>query len=290
MASDVAVIAPGGDRRAATWLGRGTIHTAIFLTLIVVWELGSRAGLINPIMLPPPSGILVSFWRIMFIQGNLWPNLYATMWEVLAGFVAGASLGIALAIPVALSPVVSRLLTPYVVVLEATPRIAMAPLILAALGFGWESKIAIVMLASFFPPFINTVAGILSTDSAKLEMFRSLRASRLQIFTRLTLPDAAPVMLAGLRLGMTSALSGALVAEFISANQGMGVMLKQYTALLNMSSAFAALLTLTAVGLLLFRGMEFLDTRLIFWQSSDGMARVSERRRQRFLKALGDAR
>lgn len=265
----------GRLRRAAT-------HLALLLALLALWEAGVRTGALNPLLYPKPSDIVVSFVRITITQGNLWPNLAVTMWEVAAGFVAGSILGVGLAILVGLSPLLMRFLKPYVIVLEATPRIALAPLIIAALGFGWASKIVIVMLVCFFAPFVNTLSGIMAVEAEKLEMFRSLRATRLQTFVKLMLPDALPVILAGLRLALAASLSGALVAEFISSNEGMGLMLKRYTGQLNMASAFATLLTLTAIGFVLFRAMELLDTRIVFWRSPERTTQVAARRKAAF--------
>jgi NitT/TauT family transport system permease protein len=279
-----------GEAIAPEWLGRigrPAIHLALLLALLTLWEVGVRAEWLNPLLFPRPTGIANSFVTITVIQGNLWPNLYVTMWEVFVGFLAGSSLGIGLAIAVGLSPLLTRFLKPYVIILEATPRIALAPLIIAALGFGWESKIAIVMLVCFFAPFVNTLSGMLQVEPEKLEMFRSLRASRLQVFFKLMLPDAMPIILAGLRLALAASLSGALVAEFISANEGMGLLLKRYTASLNMSSSFACLLTLTAIGFLLFRSMEAADARIVFWEHPERVDAVSRRRAAAWRKRFG---
>lgn len=251
---------------------------AIFLSLVLLWELGARSGWLNPLFFPRPTEILRSFYVIFIGTGNVWFHLYTTLAAVFGGFIAGSILGCALAIVVGLNPTVRRFLQPYIIVLEATPRIAMGPLIIAALGFGFTSKIAIVMLVCFFAPFVNTLAGMLSVNPSALELFRSLRASKWQVFSRLMLPDAAPTIMAGLRLAMASALSGALVAEFISSNAGMGVLIDRYTGSLNMASAFASLLTLTALGFTIFKAMELLEAKLIYWRSDAAMSRMSARR------------
>lgn len=258
-------------RRLATHLG-------VFLALMLAWEGAARAGWTNPLFLPQPTHILNSFWVIFVGTGNVWRHLYVTLTEVFVGFAAGSVLGVGLAILVGLNPLLRRLLQPYVIVLEATPRIAVAPLIIAALGFGFQSKIAIVMLVCFFAPFVNTLAGMLGVGRDGIELFRSLGASKWQTFRKLMLPEAMPTVMAGLRLAMASALSGALVAEFISANEGMMVLIDRYTGSLNMPSAFAALLTLTALGFLIFKGMELLDEFIVFWRHQSRLGAVSQRR------------
>ena len=260
-------------------------HLALFAGLLALWEYVTWSGLVDALIVPRPSEIAVAIVRIYYIQGNIWRHLWITMSEVLVGFLVGSLLGIGLAVAAGLSEVLRRYLKPYVIVMEATPRIAMAPLLIAWLGFGFSSKIAIVTLVCFFAPFVNTLTGMLMADQDRMEMMRSLRARQSQIFWKLMLPGALPIIMAGLRLAMASALAGALVAEFISANQGMGVILNRYTQTLNMSSAFASLLTLTAVGFLLYRTMEIIEARIVFWQNDAGIERVAKGRAVRWKTA-----
>jgi NitT/TauT family transport system permease protein len=188
-------------------------------------------------------------------------------------------LGIGLGAVVGMNDLVRRFLQPYVIVLEATPRIAVAPLIIAAVGFGAQSKIAIIMLVCFFAPFINTLSGVINVNRDKYELMRSLGASKTQTLRKLVFPDAIPVIMAGERLALTAALSGVLVAEFIQRDQGIGSLILTYTRNLNMASAFACILTLTIIGFLIFKGMEMLDHRIAYWKNEPGMKRVSTRRR-----------
>jgi NitT/TauT family transport system permease protein len=119
-------------------------------------------------------------------------------------------------------------------------------------------------------------------NDEKLELFRSLGASKLQILRKLVLPEAVPVIMAGERLALSAALSGVLVAEFIQRDQGIGALILTYTRNLNMASAFACIFTLTIIGFLIFKGMEMLDRRIAFWNHEAGLTRVSQRRRLRF--------
>lgn len=266
------------NRRIAT-------HAAIFLGLILLWEFGSRIGWLDPLFYPRPTAILKSFWVIYVQNGNIWFHLYATMGLVLAGWVAGSILGVGLGALVGFNPLVRRFLKPYVIVLEATPRIAVAPLLIAALGFGAQSKIAIIMLVCFFAPFINTLSGVVNVNEEKLELFHSMRASKMQVLRKLVLPDAVPIIMAGERLALTAALSGALVAEFIQRDQGIGSLILLYTRNLNMASAFACIFTLTLIGFLIFKGMEMLDRYIAFWTYEEGRERVSTKRRRAMTEA-----
>ena len=276
--------------RSAGRRTRGIVlrHLAILLSLLAAWEIACRAGWLDPLFFPLPSAILVGFWRLYITQGNIWGHLGLTMMEVGVGFLAGSAFGIVLAICVGMVDRLRRYLKPYIIVLEATPRIAIGPVIIAAFGFGWTSKTAIVMLVCFFAPFVNTLNGMIAVEAEKLSMFRMMRASRLQIFSKLMLPSALPEISAGLRLAMASALGGALVAEFIASNAGLGVLITQYTGTLNMASAFVCVLTLSALGYFIFRGMEEFDRVLVFWTDRDRTEAVSRRRLASWRAKMGD--
>jgi len=209
------------QRIASVNYARLSAHAAIFFALVLAWELAARAGWLDPLFFPKPTDILTSVFRIYVSQGNVWFHLYASLGLVFAGFVAGSLLGIGLGSLVGFSAVVRRFIKPYIIVLEATPRIAVAPLLIALLGFGANSKIAIIMLVCFFAPFINTLSGIVNVNEEKLELFQSMGASKFQIFKKLVLPEAVPVIMAGERLALTAALSGVLVAEFIQRDKGI---------------------------------------------------------------------
>ena len=263
-------------------------HAGIFLTIIFLWEFGSRIGWLDPLFYPRPSAILNSFWLIYVKNGNVWYHLYATISLVFMGWIAGSILGLGLGALVGFNPLVRRFLKPYIIVLEATPRIAVAPLLIAALGFGASSKIAIIMLVCFFAPFINTLSGVINVDEERLELFRSMRASKMQVLRKLVLPDAIPIIMAGERLALTAALSGALVAEFIQRDEGIGSLILVYTRNLNMSSAFACIFSLTILGFLIFKGMEKIDHYVAFWKYDAGRERVSAKRRGAMAQAGGD--
>ena len=280
--ADLAAAPPQGRRRAILLR-----HAGLFLGLVALWETACRMGWLDPLFFPYPSAILAGFWRLYVTQGNIWPHLGLTLLEVLTGFAAGSALGIGLAICVGMIDRLRRYMKPYVIILEATPRIAIGPVIIAAFGFGWTSKTAIVMLVCFFAPFVNTLNGMTAVEPEKLSMFRSMGASKAQTFAKLMLPSALPEISAGLRLAMASALGGALVAEFIASNAGLGVLITQYTGTLNMASAFVCVLTLSALGYVIFRGMEELDRIVVFWSDRDRTVAMSRRRRAAWYAKTG---
>jgi NitT/TauT family transport system permease protein len=265
-------------RREKVWLRRVVNHVLIFAALIAAWEAGSRLGWLDPLTTPRPSDIAGSVFTIYVDQKNVYWHFLVTFVEAMAGFVIGSAAGVGLAIVAGLHEPFRRYIQPYILVPQVTPRVALTPILIAWLGFGWSPKIAIAALICFFPPFVNTVTGMLSVDQDAREMFRSLGASKSQIFWKLQLPSSMPIIMAGLKIAMSLALAGAIVGEFLSANQGMAVLIARYTYSLNMASSFAVLLSLTALGFALFKAAEFADSRIVFWNHDDRLAAVGRRR------------
>lgn len=237
----------------ATRLG---MHLGTFIVIIGGWELGSRLGYVNELIMPPPSSIAARLYEMFFITGSIYYHYFVTMFEAVCGFIIGVSIGLSLAIASAISPVFRRYWAPYAVVFNVTPGIAVTPFIIAWFGFGWSSKIALAALVCFFPPFINTLTGLLFIDKDATELFRSLGANKKQYFWKLQIPSALPIIMAGLKLAMTGALIGAIVAEFFSASEGVGILMQRFAFRLNMDGSFAALIVMSLMGLSLFTLME----------------------------------
>lgn len=278
----------GSEKKAEApwkkWVG----HVAILTIVLGVWEMVGVLDIADQLILPRPSAILSSWWSITIVQGLVHKHFAITLTEAFVGFFFGTTIGVLLAVASALSMPFRRFSNPYVIALQVTPRIALAPIIIGWFGFGLSGKMVVAGVICFFAPFINTLTGLLNTDRDALEMFQSLRASRRQVFWRLQLPNAMPIIMAGLKTALTLALIGTIVGEFMSANAGMGLLMQRFTFALNMSATFAVLLTLTLMGLLLFGLMELVDTRLVYWKHDARMKAITARQRQenaRFLEA-----
>jgi NitT/TauT family transport system permease protein len=262
----------------------------LFLVLLVgLWELALAVDYVSESILPHPKDIVVSFYELVIEESFIWDDVAATLWESVAGFGLGAALGLALAIPSGLSPVMRQMLGPYAVALQVTPRIAIAPLIIAWAGFGYNSKIWIAAIIAFFPVYVNALTGILTVDEDAREMFRSLGASRWQMFTHLMVPGSLPVLFAGLKTAAGLALVGAVVGEFISAERGLGVLVQQFSSQLAIADAFAVILMLMFLGLLLYGAMEWLERTTVFWLHDGRLVARSRRRAARARKKSGEA-
>ena len=166
------------------------------------------------------------------------------------------------------------------------PKVALAPLVLLWLGFDTRSTVTLVALICFFPVFVNTLIGLTRTDSETAEMFRSLGASRNDVFWKLRVPAALPMIFAGFKISVTTALVGAIVAEFSQGTAGIGVLMQRFAFQLNGGSAIASLLSMSLLGMILFFIIEFIDDRIVFWRRDGRMTSVSRKRRAAWARWL----
>jgi NitT/TauT family transport system permease protein len=224
------------------------------------------------------------------VKALLWDDFAITLTEVILGFAVGAAFGTTMAVLSAIQPTFRRLVSPYMVALQVTPRIAVAPIIVAWLGFGMEPKIAIAAIICFFPIFINTLTGLMQVDEDRMEMFTSMRATRWQVFRHLQLPGAMPVIMAGFKTGISLALIGAIVGEFVSASIGLGVMIQRFSYQLLLAEAFAVLIMLTVMGLLLYGAAALADRYVVFWKHDTLLASISARLRAKYADLLTGSR
>jgi NitT/TauT family transport system permease protein len=253
---DIDIAAAGQSAR--NWPLRASIHALTFGAVLAIWALAANRGWISERILPPPGEVAESWWNLLR-DGILADNVWVTLWAVFAGFVLGSAGAFLIAVVAANWPTFRQVVWPYMVALQVTPRVAIAPLLFIWLGFGVMPKVVLAATICFFPVLINSLTGLMLVDEGEDELFRSLGATRRQRFFRLSLPGALPVIFAGLKTAISLALIGAIVGEFVSAQKGLGLLIQRFSFQLNTSAAWAVLLTLTAIGLALYALMELID-------------------------------
>ncbi len=233
---------------------------AVFL---VVWQLVVIVSGFPPFILPTPA-MVVTRWISAWSAGTIQPHLLATLQEVVLGFAVGAGSALVAGYALARSTVVERLLSPYLVAAQATPILALAPLIALWFGPGLAGKVLICALIVFFPVAVATMVGIRSVDARLLELGRSLRATRRQILTTLEIPAALPSILGGMRVGVTLAVVGAIVGEWAGADQGLGVLINLARgSMFDIPLMFATLLTIALVGIALYLVVVLVERRFV---------------------------
>ena len=240
-----------------------------------IWELISQRGLVNRLILPAPSEIGQAIWFVFtnFLAPiNYWEDTWITVQEIILGFLLGVGAAIVLGSLIAEFVIVRRVAVPYTVALNATPKIAFAPLFIVWFGFGATPKVLMAAFICFFPVLINTVSGLGSVEAEDLELMASLRASRWQTFRRLKMYHALPYVFAGLRTAMAFAVVGAVIGEFAGAQEGLGFQIEFAAARLETARLFAFLLVLSVVAYVLYYVIEVAEKRVVFWSGETRIA------------------
>ena len=225
---------------------------AAAVVFVVAWKLIVIVGGYPVFILPPPE-IVAQRFASAWADGTIEPHAFATLTEIVLGFSVGASLAVVIGYLLARSVVAERLLSPYLVAAQATPILVLAPLLVLWLGTGLLPKVVICALIVFFPVAVATMVGIRSVDTRLLELGRSLRATRWQVFSQLELPAAMPQILGGMRVGVTLAVIGAIVGEWAGADKGLGVLINLARgSLFDFPLMFATLLTIALIAVVLY--------------------------------------
>lgn len=243
----------------------GLLSLAVFVALLALWQWASTVRIISPLLLPSPLAIgngLVTLLTSPFY----YEHIATTAYEATVGFAIGAVVGITVAVVLTHLPTVGRFASPYIVAFQVLPKVALAPLLVIWLGFGVESKIALSIAISFFPILISTMKGIERVPANAARLMRSLGASRRQIFLMLTLRVAMPYMFAGLRAGVTLALIGAVVGEFVTARVGLGKLLTIFAGNAQQPLVWATTVVIGALGLTLYGIVALAGRRLVWWR------------------------
>lgn len=247
--------APGALRRRTTAL----------LALVAVWELGARAGWVDPFYVPAPSAV-GSVLASLVASGELWPHLAATVTAALAGLVGGLLLGVALGFAAALVPVVAEILEPVMILLNAVPRVILAPLLVIWLGIGLASKVALALVLVAVLVFFAVYGGIREVDRRLVERVRTLGGGRGVLVREVYAPSIAAWLLGNLKVAVGFAFTGAVVGEFVASSRGLGYLLQFAQSTYNAALTLALIAVILAFTLLLFALAEALERRVLRWR------------------------
>ncbi|SFA82759.1 NitT/TauT family transport system permease protein [Rhizobium sp. NFR07] len=233
---------------------------------VIVWELTVTALDVDPRIVPAPDAVASMLWA-QLISGAIIQAGWITLQETVIGFVIGATLGIVLAVLLSEIDILRKILQPYIVALQAVPKVAVTPLFLIWFGFGMESKIALVVTILFFPVLVNTMAGLASTSEDQIELMRAYGATRWQMLTRLKVYVAMPYVFAAFEVSLVLALTAAVVAELLGSGTlvGLGTLIKIYDARMNSAGMWAVLIVLSLLGVMLHGTVMHASKWLIRW-------------------------
>ncbi len=236
------------------------------LVLIGLWHLIARLGDYPTFLLPAPRQVWNRFVAVL-ADGTLWFHTSVTLIEILGGLALGLTAAMLLGYLLAKFKLVERFLSPYIVASQSVPIVALAPLLIVWFGFGLISKMLVCALTIFFPVLINTIVGLRSVEEDLMDLMRSLQASRWQIFCYLEVPAALPVLLGGLKVGVTLSVIGAVVGEFAQSDRGLGFLVNLANrGLFDTPLMFVALFVLMTIALGLYGLVSAAEALLLDWK------------------------
>ena len=262
----------GGVGLSGASLGFGDHRTkfeTLIIILVAVVIIGGSELLLKwfgvpQYVLPTPSQIVTALfteWKF------IWPHLLTTLYELLVGFAIGASIGFILAAVITQFPFVEKIVTPYILLLVTTPMLALVPLLILKLGFGSEPRIIAVALASGPMVMINSATGFRRVDLAKIALARSFGASTFQIFTKIRIPMAMPMIIVGLMVGSIFGLLTTVGAEMVGGAEGLGNRLTYYSSLIRMPQFFAIILILAIIGISIYVLFYWIGKKWASWEA-----------------------
>ena len=226
-----------------------TPTVALFIALLGLWQIAVSIGGIREYLLPAPASVWNSLWNPEVAWAQ---HLWATTWEIVGAFFLAAIVGVLLGVAIAWSPLLANALVPFLVFVNTLPKVAVAPLFLIWLGYGIFPNMLMGALIGFFPVVINTAVGLSQVEQDMLDLGRVFNAPKWKIFAKIRIPNALPYILSALKITATAAVVGAIVGEFVASQQGLGYVIVTTQSSMNTGLAFAALIWISVVGLVLY--------------------------------------
>jgi NitT/TauT family transport system permease protein len=239
-------------------------QTGLFVSVLCVWQYAS-GRLVSDFFISNPVDVAIRLWE-WTITGFIFPHLWATFYETIAGYIIGSLIGMLLGIWLGVAPFMSRLLNPFLFAFYALPKIALAPLLVLWFGLGLESKIALATVIVFFLVFYNTFTGVREVDQDMIDTVRLMKAKRHQVLLHVIIPSAMSWIFAGLKISIPYALIGAIVGELIAASQGLGYLVGRMGADFDTTGVFAVLVVIGLLALALNQLVELVQLRQERWR------------------------
>ena len=235
---------------------------ALFVGLIAIWQLAVSTTGIREYLLPAP----LSVWNAMWHGDIAWEqHLWVTTWEIIGAFLMAGIVGVALGVAIAWSPLLANALVPFLVFVNTLPKVAIAPLFLIWMGYGIFPNMLMGALIGFFPVVINTAVGLSQVEADMLDLGRVFNAPKWKVFLKIRVPNAYPYILSALKVTATAAVVGAIVGEFVASQRGLGYVIITTQSSMNTPVAFAALVWISVLGLVLFGFVALLSRLLVPW-------------------------
>ena len=241
------------------------VSVVSILCLLAIWELICQSGVVSSLFLPAPSAIISALLE-MIADGEIGVSLAASLYRILAGFFIGSLIGLAVGLVTGTSALMDKIGTPIVNAIYPIPKIALLPLFILWLGIGELSKVTIIALGVFFPVAMNTYSGVKNVDTLLLKVAASFNASWWMTMKSVVLPNALPMIFAGLRLAAGTSLLLLVAAEMIAAQVGIGALILHYGDLMITDRLMAGVIVLSLLGLVFNLILQFVERKAIPWK------------------------
>ena len=241
--------------------GVAAARWGILAVFLLLWEALARLGVIDAFLLSSPSRMAGTLWTLAR-TGELWLHVGVTLWETVVGFVVGSLLGIGLAVALWWSDTLCRVLDPYLVVLNALPKLALAPVLVILFGIGFSSKVVLAFLMTVITAAISAWSGAKAVDPALSTLLFSLGARRGQVFLHLVVPSSMPWIISGLRVNIALSMAGSIVGEFIASDRGLGRMIVYAGTVFDLTLVWVGVVVLSLLSVLMYLAVVLLEKLL----------------------------
>lgn len=236
----------------------GVIAVVLLVCVFMLWDLSTKNGWVSALVVAPPDEVGKAL-KEMFATGAVWKNLGATAYVTLIGFVTATVAALLVSFIFVFSESLQKAIYPFLVIIQTFPKVAIAPLIIASFGYGLMPKVILAALMAFFPVLVNAMVGLTNINQDQLNLFKSMRANTWQVLFKLRVPNAISYILPALNSALVLALIGTIVAEFVSARQGMGFAIQAATQTGGVATTYALLLVLGVFGAMIWVVMAILN-------------------------------
>lgn len=240
-------------------------QVGVLAAVLLIWQGFSMLGIGRPVVVQSPVKVAGQLFELV-VSGVLWPNLWSTMSAVFIALGLSMLVGIPLGLILGMLPRARRVLAPFISALNATPRVALAPVFIILFGLDTEGKVALAFTIVVFMLLVNSEAGAMAADSELLRLMATLGASKFEVIVKVVLPAAVPSILAGVRLGLIYSLLGVVTSELIAASSGVGQMIARAAGVFDLATVYAIVVVLMVIAAVLNMLTEGLERRLLRWQ------------------------
>lgn len=241
------------------------LQLLLLVCLVAIWHIGSLAATKNKVVVQSPEAVLAALVTL-HESGMLWSNYWATVYATFLGLVISAVVGIPVGLALGIMKNVQRVVAPFLSGLNATPRIALAPVFIIVFGISLSAKVALAVSLVFFIIALNAMAGVSAADPEAVRMMTTMGASRRQILTKVVLPAAVPSIVVGLRLGLIYSLLGVIASELIASSDGLGTLIARSAGVFDLASVYAVLILLMITAVIFNMACEAIERFALRWQ------------------------